>query len=346
MSAAAKKPEWVYEHDRAAASEATTNGWVRGVYRDAIEYTTSDKRSRGVAFLFGGVLTALGTGFFSWLLLDSMVRATQSGAHWTDFVIDLPGFIVFSTVGLFALYFFGRLEFFKPQDLPVLFDRQRRKVYRLVEDLDEKGRTKRRGQATVIEHDWDDIVAEHGVTTYTTGSSASRQHTLALMVRDKNPGDFTGDVTPDNTPPYVDGFLLGDAKTLSEFTTPRVWEHVRRYMNENGPALPWGEQLADTSVPVTWWDSLGAVSVFGPGYIKRWRESWGWMLIMHLLSPLMLPLAILMATTNWLSYKTAYPVTWPQDILDKVGPPLTPDQLHPSITNEPRRQKAQRKRKA
>lgn len=228
----------------------------------------------------------------------------------------------------------------------ILFDRQRRKVYRLVEELDDKGKPTQRGRVQVIEHDWDDIVAEHGVTTYTTGSSASRQHTLALMVRDKNPGDFTGDVTPDNTPPYVDGFLLGDAKTLSEFTTPRVWEHVRRYMNENGPPLPPGEQLADTTVPVTWWDSLGAVSVFGPGYAKRWRESWGWMLIMHLLSPLMLPLAILMATTNWLSYKTAYPVVWPQEILDKVGPPLMPEQLHPRITNEPQRQRTQRKRKA
>lgn len=94
------------------------------------------------------------------------------------------------------------------------------------------------------------------------------------------------------------------------------------YMNENGPALPPGEQLADTTVPLTWWDSLGAVSVFGPGYAKRWREGWGWMTLMHLLSPLMLPLAILMATTSWLSYKTAYSVQWPQEVLDKVGPPV------------------------
>ncbi len=348
MSAAAKKPEWVYEHDRAAAPEATTNGWVRGVYRDAIEYTTSDKRSRGVAFLFGGVLTAVVAGSMCWLISlvirDRFFQVEPLGLF--DYLVVFPSFFVFLLIGLFALYFFGRLEFFKPQDLPILFDRQRRKVYRLVEDQDERGRTKRRGQVTVIEHDWDDIIAEHGVTTYTTGSSASRQHTLALMVRDKNPGDFTGPITPENTPPYVDGFALGDGKVLSEFTTPRVWEHVRRYMNENGPPLPPGEQLADTSVPVTWWDSLGAVSVFGPGYIKRWRESWGWMLIMHLLSPLMLPLAILMATTNWLSYKTAYPVAWPQEILDKVGPPLTPEQLHPPITNDPRRQRAQRKRKA
>ncbi len=46
----------------------------------------------------------------------------------------------------------------------------------------------------------------------------------------------------------------------------------------------------------------------------------------HLRSTLMLPLAVLMATTNWLSYKTAYPVQWPQEVLDKVGPPVRLEQ--------------------
>lgn len=54
MSTASKKPHLVYAHDRAAAPEATTNGWVRDVYRDALEYTTSDKSVRGVTFLMGG----------------------------------------------------------------------------------------------------------------------------------------------------------------------------------------------------------------------------------------------------------------------------------------------------
>ena len=75
------------------------------------------------------------------------------------------------------------------------------------------------------------------------------------MVR-QEPRRLQGPITPTNLPPYVDGFGLGDAKVLSSSAHP-AWEHVRRYMNENGPALPPGEQLADTTVPVTWWDSLG-----------------------------------------------------------------------------------------
>ncbi|TBO27693.1 hypothetical protein EYS42_16435 [Aquabacterium lacunae] len=329
-------PLAVYLQDQRVAHETTAGGWVRGVYPNAIEYTTSAKSLRGVVFLMGGVGTASICFFVVAQYLVGMYEDVNSAGGlnltWFEWFVVLPVDVIFLAVGIWALRHFARLEFFLPLDLPILFDRQRRKVYRLVEDLADKGKPKRRGQALVIEHDWDDIVAEHHVSTSTTGSSAQRHHTLVLMVRDKNPGDFQGPITPTNLPPYVDGFALGDGKVLTEFSTPRVWEHVRRYMNENGPALPPGEQLADTSVPVTWWDSLGAVSVFGPGYIQRWRESWGWMLIVHLFSPVLLPLALMMATTNWLSYKTAYPVQWPQEVLDKVGPPVpqTQERAHKS----------------
>jgi len=244
-------PFSVYLQSQRSADEATTGSWVRGIYPSAIEYTSSAKSLRGVAFLMGGFGTALLCGFVCWMSLASMVRAVKSDPHWTDFVVDLPGFTAFFAVGIWALRYFGRREFFRPLDLPILFDRQRRKVYRLVEDLDETGKPKQRGRTRVIEHDWDDIVAEHHVSTATTFGVAIGDHTLVLMVRDKNPGDFQGPITPTNLPPYVDGFGLGDAKVLSEFSTPRVWEHVRRYMNENGPVLPPGEALADTTVPVT-----------------------------------------------------------------------------------------------
>jgi len=316
-------PFAVYPNDQRAAEETTTGGWVRGMYPQAIEYTTSAKSVRGVVFLIGGVGTALLNGFGCWMALKLLIPVLSSNAPLSIHLMLIIGFFIFLAVGIWALLFFGRMEFFHPIDLPIIFDRKRRKVYRLAEDLDDNGKPKKRGQVRVVEHDWDDIVAEHHVTTATTGSSAQRHHTLVLMVRDKNPGDFKGPITPTNLPPYVDGFGLGDAKVLSEHTTPRVWEHIRRYMNDNGPALPEGETLADTVVPTTWWQSLGAVSVFGPGYVKRWQDSPIWMSLMHFLSPLMLPLAILMATTNWLSYKTAYPVQWPDEVIQKVGPALS-----------------------
>lgn len=298
-------------------------------------------------FGLGGALMGAIWVFFTGLILHDNYSKEQSG-DWFVYLFYGPLFLL-GVLFTILMPIISSMELWPgPLDLPIMFDRRMRKVYKLIEQRDVSGRVKQRGRVGILEYDWEDVLASHRVSTVFigNGASAQRNHSLWLLVRDKDAKGFEGAITPVNQPPYIDEIALPAHFVLNEHNAPRVWEHIRRYMNENGPALPWGEQLADTSVPVTWWDSLGAVSVFGPGYIKRWRESWGWMLIMHLLSPLMLPLAILMATTNWLSYKTAYPVAWPQEILDKVGPPLTPEQLHPPITNEPRRQRAQRKRKA
>jgi len=209
-------PFAVYLHNERAAPQAISGDWIRGVYSNSIEYTTSAKSTRGVGFLLGGIGGALGAGFGCLLtgsvLYDNFVMERWGPPTWFEYLVILPSFFLFLTAGIWALRFFGRMEFFQPQDLPILFHRQHRKVYRLVEDLDEHGKPRRKGHGKVIEHDWDDIVAEHHVSTTTTGSSAQRHHTLVLMVRDKNPGDFQGPITPTNLPPYVDGFGLGDAK--------------------------------------------------------------------------------------------------------------------------------------
>ena len=130
--------------------------------------------------------------------------------------------LIFLVVALWALRFFARLEFFHPIDLPIPFDRQHRKVYRLAEDLDETGHPKQRGRGIVIEHDWDDIVAEHHVSTTTTGPapSATTPSCSWCATRTRR---LPRPHHPTNLPPYVDGFGLGDAKVLTEFSTPRVW---------------------------------------------------------------------------------------------------------------------------
>lgn len=306
------KPFAIYHGNQRASDDATSGGWVKGVYLNALEYTSSPKGTRGTAFLLGGVGTAVVSGFAAYSGLGFFDVASPG---WFDYLFVLPSSLAFLYVGFWALRFFGRMEFFRPQDLPIIFDRKRRKVYRLIEsrELDTRGKP----HVKVLEHDWDDIVAEHHVVTLATGSSAQRHHSLVLMVRGegvlKEPGGNVEDSII-----YVDGFGLGDAKVLSEFSVPRVWEHVRRYMNEGGPALPSGEAIADSMLPNSWWDSLGAVSVFGSGYLIRWSQQPFMMLLIHALLPLFLPLAILMASANWLSYKTSYSVQWPQDILKEL----------------------------
>jgi hypothetical protein len=46
-------------------------------------------------------------------------------------------------------------------------------------------------------------------------------------------------------------------------------------------------------------------------------------ILAHVLLPLSVPFFLLWGFFNWLSYKTAYAVDWPEEIKQAVGPPLS-----------------------
>ena len=329
ISTEAPTTHQTYSHTEPASEQAITYGWLKAAYKHGIEYTTIDRGTRGV-FLLGGLGMFAITSF-----------ATKGGIEFymmpgrillIDWLLLIPLTVAFFGVGVFALLWYGRRELFRPIDAPILFDKMHRKVYRLHQPpLPGWRGALQRWPVVVTTHEWDDIEAQHHVITSTTGSTLTRHHHLILMV--KNP-EFVAPEAPKKgtsakrraalaavpTPPgYVDGFALGDPLTLSETSTPMVWEHLRRYMNEGGPALPPGESVGLQAPPQGFWQTMGAVSIFGPDYLKWWRESPGITAFMHLLLPLFLPLALAMAAANWLSYKTAVPVQWPREVLDAVG---------------------------
>ena len=250
---------------------------------------------------------------------------------------------MFLCIGIASMLSYARRDFFRPLDLPILFDRERRKVYWL-DQLPPGGLFDmfQRWPIRYTECDWDTLVPEHHISTYTSGTSAHQKHTLCLMVPHASPQAAAKSHTP-----FANGFLLGNPMTLSATTTPALWEHLRRYMNEAGPPLPPGEYLCDTQPPTTLWQSLGAVSIFGPGYVMRWKTQPIMTSFIHLFSPLFLPLAILMACTNWLSYKTAYTVPWPAGVRERLGPVRDAQSLYtpvPQPEPEPP-QKAGKKRR-
>lgn len=329
------EPREVFAHRVSASPIARTGGWVRGVYQDAIEYTTADKSIRGVAFLIGGLVGGSGCLWSAWMSWDFI--HFDKGWLWGIVFFDIPAMAFFTLLGLGMFLWYTRTDFFRPLDLPILFDRRHRKVYWM--DRWPPGGLLgmfKPWPVRVSQCDWDSIVPEHHVVTYTSGSTTRQQHTLALMVPHPSAAAAAASARP-----FADGLLLGEPMTLTELTVPAVWEHVRRYMNENGPPLPPGETVCDSTPPRGWWQSFGAVSVFGPGYLGRWRESPWLMGLMHLLSPLMLPLGLAMATANWLSYLTAYEVAWPPEILARVGPALPLDQVQVQVQAATQAQRAE-----
>jgi hypothetical protein len=282
--------------------------WIKTTYPEAIEYTGIDRSVRGVALTVAIASGAMFLPAAFWAGNEAYFG--RASDHW--FLFTVGGIVMapsFTLVTIWMLLWAIRLELFSPTDVPTIFDRHHRKVYRILREVPAGwGKLFKRWPVKFVEYDWDLINAEHQVVVSATTNTVSRYHSLIMVVR-KSATD----------PTVVDYFNVGNAITLGELTVAPVWEHIRRFMEEGGPHLPPGEKLADPLPPQTWWQSMGAVGCFGSNYFAWWREHPILTTFFHLLLPFFLPLNLIWGTSNWLSYRTAFSVEWPSEILQRVG---------------------------
>ncbi|MGE8657942.1 MAG: DUF6708 domain-containing protein [Achromobacter sp.] len=109
-----------------------------------------------------------------------------------------------------------------------------------------------------------------------------------------------------------------------------LWEHLRRFMQEDGPHLgPHDALYVDDSSPsrlwnaIWWWQPL-----LGPGAKQFWAGPYWFLTVPFGLFALIgLPLTMAGGFIRWLSYRCKRPAPWPVDVLASIGPPLTPAEL-------------------
>ena len=256
---------------------------------------------RGLMLFMGilGLVAMLVPGIFGVVYPDE--------PDWLDYLTVL----LCTLIGLGFLLFAIRFECFRPEDEPTIFDRKNRKVYLISREVHTgiKGLFKP-WPLRFITYDWDLIDAQHHTETYTTGSTVSRRHALVFLVRKSA-----------TNPTYIDQFTIGSSLILGEETVAPVWEHIRRFMEENGPHLPPMDVLAEMEKPSGWWQSMKAV-------FPKSKDSsfWEWLkeelpfaLLIVALSPLFVPMYLIWGTGNWLSHKTAIPIKWPTEVLDAIN---------------------------
>jgi hypothetical protein len=241
--------------------EATCNplalGWLKTVYRDAIEYTGMKRELHGVGLVLAAIFgTCCSAGASAPFLF---------GPSFDDWAFGILSVLQVGIFSAFAAYFVARglrMVLFVPIDLPIIFDRRHRKVYRILREEDQSAMGQfRPWPIKVCEYEWDLIDAEHNAEIFTTGASISRNHYLMFVVR-KSADD----------PTIIDSFQIANANELSEELVPCMWEHIRRFMEEGGPHLPTkNEPLARQNPPQSWWQCCGEVGAFGPRYFHFWR---------------------------------------------------------------------------
>jgi hypothetical protein len=122
-------------------------------------------------------------------------------------------------------------------------------------------------------------------------------------------------------PEPVDIFTIGSALQMGELTVPAVWEHIRRFMEEQGPHLPPGEGTLPAVSSPTLRQCMRALSPSAVNLRRWWENQRVAFIVAVVLSPLVVPFAISLSFLTWLSYRTSTPVIWPAHVIGAVGPP-------------------------
>ena len=258
---------------------------------------------------------SLGSGFIIWWFFFT----APDIYFWPiKSILDIPLWFVspaFLVAGLWLFLWSFRLELFRPIDEPTIFDRKHRKVYRIFCEAQPgwKGLFKR-WPMRAVEYDWDLIDAEHNATFATSGSTVRRDHALVFIVR-RSADD----------PTIIDSFNIGNPLIMViDDAVDAVWEHIRLFMEEDGPHLPPGETLTVNPPKQGFWQKLLNISPLRRTYWEWWREQLPLMLLAHVLFPISIPFVLLWLFFNWLSEKTARPVEWPPEVIEAVGPGIQP----------------------
>ncbi|GJJ02302.1 hypothetical protein RugamoR64_28400 [Duganella rhizosphaerae] len=297
-----------YKKNQSSGMAAISFGLIKNNYEHAIEYTGIAKGTRGIL-----MLTALLAACFTfWGGQDILFRMLNRESDGLFDVIPGIATIACFAIGSYMGIKYTRFELFRPEDEPTIFDRKNRKVYRIFRETYSGWR----GlflpwPLRSAEYDWDLVDAEHQAAVTTTGSTVNRIHALIFLVR-KSADD----------PTIVDSFTIGNSMQMGEVTVPAVWEHIRRFMEEDGPHLAPGEVLQSFDPPKGFLQCMVATGPYGKNFRTWWRDYPLLMVMGLVFFPIVFPLMTLVGIFSWLSYKTAIPIKWSPAVLAALGPAI------------------------
>jgi hypothetical protein len=321
--------------DKANSASATAQafGWIKATYPNAIEYAGQKQALEGgimITTFFGIPFAVAGFGM---MLVTLFVSLT-----WILSIGMLIGCAAMLALGYWSLLFPLRHVWRTPRDLPIVFDRAHRKVYRMAQERAPglKG-LMQPWPVKALAYDWDLVDAEHNAEFIGSASSAQRLHRLLFVVRK----------SADN-PTIIDSFEIGNGLAQGEAMVAPMYEHIRRFMEQGGSHLPHRDEPLDErsdDLP-TWWQACGRAGPWGNRYLWWWKNE-KVMSVMHhvVLLAGLVPALIGFANTGgfapfimlglswislsmvwgqgtgiWLMAHTSYRLDWPAAVHKAIGP--------------------------
>lgn len=293
-----------FERNISASPNTTSLGMIIHVHPESIEFSARIRGLSGMIMVLAIIVAAIGFWSANSVLSFEMKKTSLTLVS----LIAYPFVIGVSSYSIYFLIKCMRIELFRPKDEPTIFDRRNRKIYRIYREIDPGALgIFKRWPLKMVEHDWHLTYAEHHAITNANTASISRMHSLIFKVQ-KSVSDAT----------IIDSFGIGSSIQMGEMTVPAVWEHIRRFMEENGPHLPPGEAIEDRLEPHTLLECMAATGPYGTNFRRWWCDHTAMMVVGLMFFPITFPIMTFLGLFSWLAIKTARPVVWSPHVLNAI----------------------------
>jgi len=290
-----------------ATKKACGDNEVNAIYPHALEICGMNSSRKGMGVFWG--ITA--GPFIVWQIYLSATYLSTD--FFFNFVFLLLLFPIAVMTGI-AL----RMDIFTYRDEPILLNRVTRKVHVF--------RVKRNWRRpfspwplSIDTFDWDCVHAEIGGGVV-PGTVPLLRYRLYLSFTESP-----------QSKRVVERFTLGFMSNLTGSIT-ETWEHIRRYMQEDGPPLQAGERLRGDrhfSSRETWGE------VF-PFLMPNWKQAIAKHPILTVGCLVLFPMFFLFGLTAWIAGITSRDPHWPDDILQAAGgAPLSDAEIAVLLTSKP-----------
>lgn len=188
-----------------------------------------------ITFMMGlyAILIGFAACMFGWGAFESIrdLDPEKSGYFLNSSIAIV--LTIASIFFLVAAAFFFRIGFLTPRDLPVLFNRKTREVsFFTVIPMKFWKFWQRAGVGEIKTYRWDDAYARSYQLTELTGEAARSTYLLALLWGDPSQPRQCKEIVTIGYKGWWEDELLW-----------RLYEHIRRYMEEGGPPIQPGESL-------------------------------------------------------------------------------------------------------
>ena len=286
------------------ASDQPAQLEVRRVFPNAVEISDQLSFMRGYFSTIGAALFSVGVA--GGLTTARFAYRTADGYVWFHLAVAL-----IASCGAFVGYFLYRADTTGLRYEPVMFNRGSPgggTVHQLT--AASVSLIPFKPVKTVLHsYPWNCVRAE--ITSQIVGAApfTGRQYFLTLAIVD-TPGSNR----------VIDRFNVGLMDTGDGSRAIALWEHLRRYMQEGGPAL--GANGVEGVVPAEplalWWCLLSFMP-FGPDSSMYGGMAWWAKILATAVMVIVLPFTMLFGFFRWLSLRLKKTPQWPAEILASAG---------------------------